>query len=68
MTHAVGSSRDRSSQPVENKEVVAGAVVGVMVFVLLAAGLTAVPLLVVIMSKRHRKKQLQRMQLDIIAV
>ena len=46
-----------------------GAVVGVLVFILLLA-VTAgsVGLLLVSLSKRRKKKQLQRMQMDILAV
>ncbi|CAI8036248.1 Hepatocyte growth factor receptor, partial [Geodia barretti] len=45
------------------------AVIGVAVFTLLVAFVAViVPLLVVMSSKRHRRKQLERMQLDIMAV
>ena len=47
----------------------AGAVVGVLVFILLLS-VTAgsVGLLLVFLSKRHKKEQFQRMQMDILAV
>ena len=48
---------------------VTGAVVGVVVFILLAVLLVVgVVLLLVLSSKRHKRKQLERMQLDILAM
>ena len=48
---------------------VTGAVVGVLLFVLLASGIAVgVVLVMVVFSKRRRKKQMERMQLDILAV
>ena len=46
-----------------------GAVVGVLVFILLLS-VTAgsVGLILAFISKKHKKKQLQRMQMDILAV
>ena len=48
---------------------VTGAVVGVVVFILLAVlAVVCVIALLVLSSKIHRRKQLERMQLDILAL
>ena len=46
-----------------------GAVVGVLVFILLLAATAAsVGLILVFLSRKHKKKLFQRMQMDILAV
>ena len=59
----------KGSSVEDDDRAVTGAVVGVMVFILLAVLLVvAVLLLLVLSTKRHRRKQLERMQLDILAM
>ena len=68
---AVRSLRDDGSSSVKKGDdgSVTGAVVGVVVFILLAVLLVVgVVLLLVLSSKRHKRKQLERMQLDILAM
>ena len=63
--HTVGSSQDKGSS--SNRAVV-GIVIGVVMFILIAAAAIAIPFITMAFSNKHRKKQFHNMQLDILAV
>ena len=67
LTHFTATGSNSPRKRTSNE--VTGAVVGVVVFILLAALLMAnLALLLLCLTKRHKRKQLERMQLDILAM
>ena len=65
------TSPDTNSSPKKNRGIVTWAVVGTTVFIILAALVVVVivvPLVVRLAFKRHKRRQLERVQLDILAV